>query len=465
MSLFIGLKKVFLKLSILIIALVLWNSTATNAQDATLLYKKTVNSTVTIQTDQGLGSGFFVAPSIIATNYHVIEGASEAYCFLNNSDEPYEIEGYLAADQSVDLILLKVAGVSRQAIPFSSDVVSPGQKIYALGSPKGLPATISDGIVSGIRDFDGYKLIQMTAPISPGSSGGPVLNVQGEIIGVSVSQLESGQNLNFAIPKSYLEILLQFKKEIPKPLYSLYSSSNISGEYENNESNYQQQDVTYEIGIFKTATPELSLDYIAHFGEKSCFYFTYDMTQSSLLYQNIYMEDYRLVDLESGEVYYGTSTDLSTKENSRVIYRGTKSRFVVCFDRLPAHVRYFSLMEGDCTENSFCFLNINITNFSIAQEVNWRAYQGNNDEGTVSFYTNQNIGIIDIYFGEYKVGTISRFFLDPNYIPSCGDTGDAMLTVRLESGTYDYTAVCGQTVWRGNFTITREGCHKINFTR
>ena len=289
-------------------------------------------------------------------NYHVIEGATQASCYINNSTTKYKIEGYLAADKSVDLILLRVSTLNKPALVFTSETVSPGQKVYVIGSPKGLPATISDGIVSGMRDFEGYKLIQMTAPISPGSSGGPVLNSKGQLIGISVSQLTEGQNLNFAIPKSYLEVLLQFKKETPIAISTLYSNQ----EYSNNdqETNYYEKDKTYEIGIIKAGTPELSLDYLAHFGESSCFYFTYDMTNSNLKNQTIYMEDYRLVDLETGEIYYGKVTDLSSQENSRVIYKGTKSRFLVCFDRLPGNIRNFSLMEGECSESSFCFLKV-----------------------------------------------------------------------------------------------------------
>ncbi|MEY2764244.1 MAG: hypothetical protein RLZZ205_668 [Bacteroidota bacterium] len=247
----------------------------THAQDASTIYKNSVNSTVTIETDNGLGSGFFVAKNIIATNYHVIEGATNASCFVNNSTTKYKIDGYVAADRSVDLILLKVSSLDKTPFSFSSEVVSPGQKVYVIGSPKGLPATISDGIISGMRDFDGYKLIQMTAPISPGSSGGPVLNSKGELIGISVSQLTEGQNLNFAIPKSYLEVLLQFKKETAIALSTLYSSQ--AKKEINDQTNYYEKDKTYDIGIIKVGTPELSLDYIAHFGESSCFYFTYDM--------------------------------------------------------------------------------------------------------------------------------------------------------------------------------------------
>jgi hypothetical protein len=433
------------------------------SQDASLIYKNTVNSTVTIETDNGLGSGFFVAPNIIATNYHVMEGATNANCYLNNSDTKYKIDGYIGADKSVDLILLKVSTLNKPIIKFASTEVSIGQAIYVIGSPKGFPATISDGIISGKRDFEGYKLLQMTAPISPGSSGGPVLNSNGELIGISVSQLKEGQNINFAIPKSYLEILLNFKKETPMALSTLYNST--ESKKNDSESNFYEKDKTYDIGVFKKGTPELSLDYMANFGESTCFYFTYDMTNSALKNQTIYMEDYRLVDLETGEIYYAKATDLSSKENSRVIYKGTKSRFLVCFDRLPANVKYFSLMEGECSESSFCFLNINLNNYYLKTDVNWKLYRGNENEGTISFYTKQNIGYIDIYIGEYKFGTLTKYFSDPNYIASCGDSGDVMLSVRLEAGTYEYTAICGKLRWNGNFTITKEGCKLLYFTK
>lgn len=432
------------------------------SQDASLIYKNTVGSTVTIETDNGFGSGFFVAPNIVATNFHVIEGATEAFCLSNNSTVKYKIEGYVAADQSVDLILLKVQNFNMPALKMASQTVTPGQQVYAIGSPKGLPATISDGIVSGMRDFEGYKLIQMTAPISPGSSGGPVLNSKGELIGISVSQLTEGQNLNFAIPKSYLELLLQFKKENAISILTLYSSSKHD---ENSEIEYYESDKTYDIGVYMTDKPELTLDYLAHFGNNSCFYFTYDMTNVNQLNQTIFMEDYRLVDLETGEIYYAKSTDLSSKEDKRIIYKGTKSRFTVCFDRLPARVRKFSLMEGECQSTSFCFLNINLNNYGTTTNVNWRNYQNNDNEGTFSIYTKQSIGKIDVYIGDLYVGSLTKYFSDPNFIPSCGHTGEAMISLRLEVGTYRYTAICGSLRWSNTFEVTREGCQKVYLTK
>lgn len=195
-------------------------------QNASSIYKNVANSTVTIETDNGIGSGFFVAPNIIATNFHVIDNTEEAFCYNTNSTVRYKIDGFLAVDKNIDLVLLKVSSITMPSIKFSSSSVIVGQKIFVIGSPKGLPATISDGIVSALRDFDGNNLIQMTAPISPGSSGGPVLNSDGELVGISVSQIRDGQNLNFAIPKSYLESLLKYKRDTPNSLSEINSRKN-----------------------------------------------------------------------------------------------------------------------------------------------------------------------------------------------------------------------------------------------
>ncbi len=177
-------------------------------KDATEIYKNTVKSTVTIETDLARGSGFFVGDGIIATNYHVMKGAKYAHCYTNDSITRYKIEGYIGVYKSADLILLKVSGLNRPPIKLSDAKLEIGQKIYVIGSPKGLAATISDGIVSALRNFVGNRYIQITAPISPGSSGGPVLNSRGELIGVSKASIEEGQNLNFAIPIEYLKSLL-----------------------------------------------------------------------------------------------------------------------------------------------------------------------------------------------------------------------------------------------------------------
>ncbi len=168
----------------------------------------------------GIGSGFFVKTNIIATNYHVIEGAAKGTAKLVGKSRTYNIEGVTAIDRENDLALLKVTASGIRPLSLGdSDKVRIGETVYVAGNPKGLEGTFSDGIISSRRDGLTKERLQMTAPISPGSSGGPLLNKKGEVIGVSFAGHRAlyAQNLNFAIPSKYLKKLLEQGKPA-KPL-------------------------------------------------------------------------------------------------------------------------------------------------------------------------------------------------------------------------------------------------------
>ena len=164
------------------------------------------------------GSGFFIQPSYIATNYHVIEGATVAYVRLVGKQTTYRVESIAATDPEHDLAILKVSNTNPVVLPLAnSDKVEIGEEIYAVGNPRGWEGTVSNGIVSSIRGEGNNKWIQITAPISPGSSGGAVLNAKGEVIGIATladfsidpnSKINRVQNLNFAVPSNYLKALL-----------------------------------------------------------------------------------------------------------------------------------------------------------------------------------------------------------------------------------------------------------------
>jgi hypothetical protein len=154
-----------------------------------------------------LGSGFFIADGIIATNAHVIEGASNGMAKLIGNEQKFAIQGTIAIDRHTDLALLKIgnSGPALNLGPDAKPVV--GDKVYVVGNPLGLEGTFSEGIVSGIRSIHSDSILQMTAPISPGSSGGPVMNDSGTVIGVAEATFKDGQNLNLAVPVVYLSNL------------------------------------------------------------------------------------------------------------------------------------------------------------------------------------------------------------------------------------------------------------------
>ena len=180
-------------------------------QSATEIAKIGIKSTVSIvaldniSQPLGYGSGFIIADELIVTNVHVIEGSSSAYVLINGQEKKYTVSGYVAMDRANDLIILKVPGLSGSKLNLGSEIFPEiGEKIYAIGNPKGLNGTFSEGIISGIRELATNKVLQITAPISPGSSGGPVLNSSGQVVGIAFASYSEGQNLNFAIPVKYL---------------------------------------------------------------------------------------------------------------------------------------------------------------------------------------------------------------------------------------------------------------------
>jgi serine protease Do len=148
------------------------------------------------------GSGFFFKPGLIATNLHVLKRASQGYVRSLSDGVSYKISSVVAFDLRRDICVLKLSDVGGLTLPLSTDDVAVGDDVLVAGNPEGLEASFSKGIVSGIRSGSG--LIQMDAAISPGSSGGPVVNQRGEVVGLAVSSLVEGQNLNFAVPVRYL---------------------------------------------------------------------------------------------------------------------------------------------------------------------------------------------------------------------------------------------------------------------
>lgn len=159
----------------------------------------------------GHGSGFFVRDdSTVVTNFHVIDGANSAEVVLQDNTL-LPVLGVQGFDAASDVAILKVARRTKRKVSHLSlelNLPPVGREVYVIGAPQGLDFTLSDGLVSGHREIDGHTWIQVTAPISAGSSGSPVLNEDGLVIGIASMSRAEGQNLNFAAPAAAVNSLL-----------------------------------------------------------------------------------------------------------------------------------------------------------------------------------------------------------------------------------------------------------------
>lgn len=164
-----------------------------------------------------LGSGFLVREDgVVVTNYHVVTMAWDIK--IKIGQKVRNVEGLLHVDPENDIAIMKMEGTGYPKVMLGdANEAQVGEKIYVIGSPQGLENTISEGILSGVREIDrDRKILQMTAPISQGSSGGPVFNSRGEVIGIATFLIAETQNLNFAMPVNLIMAGLS-KKELASP--------------------------------------------------------------------------------------------------------------------------------------------------------------------------------------------------------------------------------------------------------
>jgi len=163
---------------------------------------------ISIKNDQGVmigsGSGVLVGTNQVITNCHVARAGSQLELFMANEKFTGTVE---TADEHYDLCMLHVYGISSQPVAIAKMAdVHTAEKVYAIGAPQGLNLTISEGIISSLRDIpDVGTVIQTSAPISPGSSGGGLFYNTGRLVGITTFQSRSGQNLNFAVPAEWIE--------------------------------------------------------------------------------------------------------------------------------------------------------------------------------------------------------------------------------------------------------------------
>lgn len=158
----------------------------------------------------GFGSGFIVRDDgLIATNYHVIKTATKVEV-LNPAIGSCWVRGVVAIDRKLDFAVLKIGEQNLPTLSLgNSGQVRLGEGVVAIGNPKGLSGTVSAGLISQFRKENSVRLLQISAPIYPGNSGGPLINRQGEVIGIITARIGDGPTLGLALPINYLRRSLE----------------------------------------------------------------------------------------------------------------------------------------------------------------------------------------------------------------------------------------------------------------
>jgi S1-C subfamily serine protease len=182
-------------------------STATGVMSAEEIFERFASRIVFLTChgspkESVLGSGVLIsADGLIITNAHLVKRCQAMTATHIDGSSRHAYDAKLKYyDLNADMAVLKIESSGLDFFQLAARPVRIGERVFAIGNPKGLEQTISEGIVSGNREEDGLKWIQHTAPISPGNSGGALISSRGELLGINTFSIEESQNLNFAIP-------------------------------------------------------------------------------------------------------------------------------------------------------------------------------------------------------------------------------------------------------------------------
>jgi tetratricopeptide (TPR) repeat protein len=243
------------------------------------------------------------------------------------------------------------AEIAASPLTLSRTKIVPGETIFAIGNPEGLEKTISTGIVGALREYDGRKLIQITAPISHGSSGGPVLNAVGEVVGVTVAMLEGGQNLNFAVPTEILRELMEGKVSAPDLQSILHRVDQLQAQEDkcqySSDANSDWQKTFREIqSLFKTAldtagdNPELLLEIAEEARNKDV---DAELTAAE---RATTLKASERSEVLLGEALKSSALFVKAKERDDLLERAEKAfRSAIRLSKLPTNVLYFGLAD------------------------------------------------------------------------------------------------------------------------
>lgn len=303
----------------------------------------------------GSGSGFFIdSEGTGITNYHVLNGAVKALLRLNDSTE-VEIDKVLASDEKWDIAKFSVKNPENKKfsfLKFANNKPEQGDKVYNISAPMGLEQTVSDGLVSSIRKDSHGDIIQITAPISPGSSGSALLNEAGDVIAVATFTRNGGQNLNFGvvIGKDRLDDLTD-------------------NPFEKKNKSFNSKDNFIILNIPEENDGSVTLHALEFKKDATIAYLSY--TNLDLQYANMTIwcelgkgdEGFLIKDNNANRNYYVTSSTIGTnKKNGTDVPLASNYKFKVYFPVIKERLHKIDITYGH-TSRGWVFTNIDLDKY------------------------------------------------------------------------------------------------------
>lgn len=303
----------------------------------------------------GSGSGFFIASDGTGiTNYHVLNGAVKAIIMMSDSTE-IEIDKVLASDEKWDIVKFSVKKQEKKKfkyLKFADKMPEQGDKVYNISAPMGLDQTVSDGLVSSIRKDSHGDVIQITAPISPGSSGSALLNENGDVIAVASFYKQGGQNLNFGVV---------INKE---KLSSLTDNS-----FEKKNKSFNSKDNFIILNIPEEHNGNVTLHALEFKKDATIAYLSYTnldlQNTETMIWCELGKEDegFMIKDIDSGRKYYVTSSTIGiNKKNGTTVPLASNYKFKVYFPVIKDKPHKIDITYGH-TSRGWLFTNIDLDKY------------------------------------------------------------------------------------------------------
>lgn len=344
-------------------------------------------------TPKGIGSGFFIDKEGTGiTNYHVLDGAVKAV--LKTSDEEkYEINQVIASDRKWDIAKFTIKNDKNKIfnyLKFSNKEIEKGDKVYNISSPMGLEASVSEGIVSSLRsDGQHGNIIQVTAPISSGSSGSALLDQDGKVFAIATFKYNQGESLNFGVAINGEKLDLLEENEFAK-----------------RNSKFNRKDNFIILNVPNSGDQNVVLNALEFKDDATIAYFSYtnlDMSADHMLIWTKLGEGdkgFLIHDLDNNKKYYITSSSIGTdKENGTSVPLASNYKFKVFFPPIKDIPSNIDIVEG-YEPKSWQFRNICIDEYKDNWEIDMNAYQkeyaySNMHEGHLADAENLFLAMLD----------------------------------------------------------------------